>query len=336
MRVSHEGGRRPSPSTPFARTLPGGEEDVGALAQGSTLVTGGHLGIVHLTPLAMARSHVKKVVSSLTTPSEVHPHGIEHVAQWPCHPLRRVGLHVEALGMAQFLSPFGPAHLCEPLQHQHQDLGRAVQSQRLAGRQLPETNALVIGIFSVQLLGLHQLSQSLLHTLSRHAIQADVQIRVEHVQNTEAVETLDLRPPRPAEDLTHEGGVLGGKAGRLGCTQAPLLHGIQSEHQKLEGIFLLVSVEARQQVLAGPDHLARVKEGSGHVSSHATEHARGAGRTEGGVLLRHHPAVQGRRVSQTLQHCIHVAGIPQILKPSPDPARPPPTQGDLVGRRQPC
>ena len=36
--------------------------------------------------------------------------------------------------------------------------------------------------------------------------------------------------------------------------------------QKLVGILLLVSVEARQQVLAGPDHLSRVKEGSGHVS----------------------------------------------------------------------
>ena len=80
-RVSREGGRRHTPSTPFPRTPPGGEEDVGALAQGSTLVTGGHLGIVHLIPLAVAPSHVRKVVSSLTTPPGVHQHGLEHIAQ---------------------------------------------------------------------------------------------------------------------------------------------------------------------------------------------------------------------------------------------------------------
>ena len=34
-----------APSAPFPRTLPGVEQDVGALAQGSGLVTGGHLGI---------------------------------------------------------------------------------------------------------------------------------------------------------------------------------------------------------------------------------------------------------------------------------------------------
>ena len=118
-----------------------------------------------------------------------------------------------------------------------------MQSQPLGGRHLPETDATVIGIVRVQLLGLHQLSQSLLHTLSHRDIQADVQVRVERVRDTEAAETLDLRPPGPAEDLTDDGGVLGGMARRLGCTQAPLLHGIQSEHQKLVGIFLLVSVD---------------------------------------------------------------------------------------------
>lgn len=96
-----------------------------------------------------------------------------------------------------------------------------MQSQPLGGRHLPETDATVIGIVRVQLLGLHQLSQSLLHTLGRRDIQADVQIRVERVRDTEAAETLDLRPPGPAEDLTDDGGVLGGMARRLGCTQAP-------------------------------------------------------------------------------------------------------------------
>lgn len=101
------------------------------------------------------------------------------------------------------------------------------------------------------------------------------------------------------------------------------------------GIFLLVSVEARQQVPVGPDHLSRVKEGSGHVSSHGTERAGAAGRTEGGVLPGHQPAGQGRRVAQTLQRRIHVARVPQILKPSAHTPRPPPTQGDFLARRQP-
>ena len=84
------------------------------------------------------------------------------------------------------------------------------------------------------------------------------------------------------------------------------------------------------------DHLSRVKEGSGHVSSHGTERAGAAGRTEGGVLLGRHPAGQGRRVAQTLQRRIHVAGVPQVLKPSPHPPRPLPTQGAFLARRQPC
>ena len=138
------------------------------------------------------------------------------------------------------------------------------------------------------------------------------------------------------EDLTDDGGVLGGMAQRLGCTRVPLQQGIQSKHQKLVGIFLLVSVEARQQVLAGPDHLSRVKEGSGHVSAHGTERAGAAGRTEGDVLLGHHPAGQGQLVAQTLQRRVHVAGVPQILQPSPHPPRPLPTQGAFLARPQPC
>ena len=56
-----------------------------------------------------------------------------------------------------------------------------------------------------------------------------------------------LQPPRPAEDLTDDGGVPRGMARRLGCTQAPLLHGIQSEHQKLVGILLLQSMGFSRQ-----------------------------------------------------------------------------------------
>lgn len=55
-------------------------------------------------------------------------------------------------------------------------------------------------------------------------------------------------------------------------TQARLLHDVQSEHQKLVGIFLLISVEASNQVLPGPDHLSRMKEGSSDVSLHSTQH----------------------------------------------------------------
>ena len=66
----------------------------------------------------------------------------------------------------------------------------------------------MISIFAIQLLGVHQLVQSLHHTLSCR----DIQVRVESVQNPEAVETLDLRSPRPANGSTDESGALGGMA----------------------------------------------------------------------------------------------------------------------------
>lgn len=153
------------------------------------------------------------------------------------------------------------------------------------------------------------------------------------------METLDLRPPAASKNVMDRGAVLPGGFRCLGASQAGLMHGIQGEHEKLVGVFLLVLVEGRGQHLGGLHGIPRVgvEETLGHVSFHSTHLTALRGTTGLRVLPGQH--VVGKRwcVCQALQGCVQVAAVARVLEPGTRALGPLPTRTVLaIGRRLLC
>lgn len=79
------------------------KEHISLLVKHRSNVTGGHDGVIHLIPEAIASLDVAKVVASVTVKTSVHQHSIQNINNWLSTGLRHIGPNVKVLGVFHIL-----------------------------------------------------------------------------------------------------------------------------------------------------------------------------------------------------------------------------------------
>ncbi|EGW09459.1 Olfactory receptor 52N4 [Cricetulus griseus] len=117
--------------------------------------------------------------------------------------------------------------------------------------------------------------------------------------------------------------------------KAGFMHGIQGEHQKFVGIFLLLPVEAVVKFVEGC--MTSVESPLIHLSFQSTHCAASWVVTAAlRVLPGEHVVGEWRRVCQTLQGCIKVAAVACVQETRTHAEGPPPTRNVLAPGSQLC
>lgn len=92
------------------------KEHVSLLVKHCSDITGGHDGVIHLIPEAIASLDVAKVVASMTIKTSVHQHSIQNINNWLSIGLRHIGPDIKVLRIFHILSNLSTGEVGKALQ----------------------------------------------------------------------------------------------------------------------------------------------------------------------------------------------------------------------------